>query len=74
MNDDELREVARNQVETLDLLEVRADLPADEAEHARADLDATREYWRRLAYPEQYEQPAWWVKHWNCLMGRETRS
>lgn len=73
MNDDELRELARNQVETLELLQVRADLPPDEGRRAQADLEATRDYWRRLAYPERYQQPAWWVKHWRCLMGREAQ-
>lgn len=68
MNEQELREMARNQVETLDLLQVREDLAPEEAAEAQADLEATREYWKRLAYPWGYERPSWFAKFRRWLM------
>lgn len=62
MSDKDLREVARQQVEALELLEVRAEIQGEAREEAQAVLEMTREYWQRLAYPWGYEQERWYTR------------
>jgi hypothetical protein len=70
MNDSELREIAKATVAGLLRLAPAEDLSAEEAEETRAALETTLNYWHKLAYPELYRQPTWYVRLWRWLMDR----
>jgi hypothetical protein len=70
MNEQELREMARKTLASLERLEIRDGLTDAEVEQTQRDIARTFAYWHQLAYPELYQRPAWYVRLWQRFFGR----